>query len=183
MVVDTESGRPLAASVSPDAVDGFLVGAPITVDGKTIAALATEPTLIKMGDAEETLFNQVNRAVLLSALAAGLVALLVGWLLVASILRPLRKLEEGVAQVAAGDLEARVEVSGRDEIAQLASSFNTMAASLQEQEALRQRLVADIAHELRTPAERRPGQPAGHSGWRLSARIWMRSRPFRKRHG
>ena len=74
VVVDTESGRPLAASVPPDAVDGFLVGAPITVDGKTIAALATEPTLIKMGDAEETLFNQVNRAVLLSALVAGLVA-------------------------------------------------------------------------------------------------------------
>ena len=53
--------------------------------------------------------------------------------------------------MAAGDLEARVEVSGRDEIAQLATGFNTMAASLQEQEALRQRLVADIAHELRTP--------------------------------
>ena len=151
VVVDSETGRPLAASVSPDAIDGYLVGAPITVDGKTIAALATEPTLVEMGDAEETLFNQVNRAVLLSALAAGLVALLVGWLLVASILRPLRRLEQGVAQVAAGDLEARVEVSGRDEIAQLATSFNTMAASLQEQEALRQRLVADIAHELRTP--------------------------------
>jgi signal transduction histidine kinase len=151
LVVDADTGQPLAASVSADAVDGYLVAAPIVVNGETVAALATEPTLVGMGSAEETLLSQVNRAVLLSALAAGLVALLVGWLLVASILRPLRRLEAGVAQVASGDLEARVDVSGSDEIARLATSFNTMAANLQQQEALRQRLVADIAHELRTP--------------------------------
>ena len=151
IVVDADSGQPLSSLVSSDAVGGSLVAVPVTIAGETVAALATEPTMAQMGAAEETLLNQVNRAVLLSALAAGLVALLVGWGLVASILRPLRRLEAGVAQVATGDLDARVEVIGNDEIARLATSFNTMAASLQQQEALRQRLVADIAHELRTP--------------------------------
>lgn len=151
LVVDADTGQPLAASVQADAVDGFLVAAPITVGGERVAALASQPTLIETGTAEERLLSQVNRAVLVSALAAGAVALLVGWLLVASILRPLRRLETGVAQVAGGDLRARVEVVGNDEIARLAGSFNSMAAGLHEQEVLRQRLVADIAHELRTP--------------------------------
>ncbi len=151
VVVDADSGHPLSASVPSDAVGGFLATVPITVQGERVAALATEPMLIQTGTAEETLLSQVNRAVLLSALAAGTVALLVGWLLVVSILRPLRRLETGVSQIAAGDLGARVEVVGNDEIARLAKSFNTMAIGLQKQEALRQRLVSDIAHELRTP--------------------------------
>ena len=80
-----------------------------------------------------------------------MVALVAGGLLAASILRPLRQLEQAVAQVAQGNLDARAPVKGKDEIAQLATSFNQMATNLRHQEDLRQRMVADIAHELRTP--------------------------------
>lgn len=150
-LVDAQTGEPLLEIGVELPQDGPLATAPITLDGQVVARLAIEPTVFAMGTAEETLLNDVTRAILVSALVAGLVALLVGWLLVSSILRPLRQLGTGVAQVADGDLQVRVDVHGDDEIAQLTRNFNRMAENLQEQEGLRQRLVSDIAHELRTP--------------------------------
>ena len=56
-----------------------------------------------------------------------------------------------MAQIAQGQFDVQVKVNNRDEIGQLAVGFNQMAANLHKQEALRQRMVTDIAHELRTP--------------------------------
>ena len=50
-----------------------------------------------------------------------------------------------------GDLARRVEVKGGDEIAELGHAFNAMAEALQDAERQRRSLVADVAHELRTP--------------------------------
>jgi two-component system sensor histidine kinase BaeS len=50
-----------------------------------------------------------------------------------------------------GDLDARVEVRGSDELADLSRAFNTMAGQLAETERLRRQLVSDVAHELRSP--------------------------------
>jgi two-component system sensor histidine kinase BaeS len=86
--------------------------------------------------------------------AAGLVALLAlaGSLLVSRrVLRPIRALTSASQRLGAGDLSERVPVVGRDELAGLASSFNRMADSLQRGEERQRRLVADVAHELRTP--------------------------------
>ncbi|RME58572.1 MAG: HAMP domain-containing protein [Caldilineae bacterium] len=151
LLVDPDSGAPLAGS-APDMEDlAAAPGVPVTVDGTVVARLALPGVVSTLGPAEQELLDRTRWAIVLSAAAAGAAALIVGALLVRSILRPLRRLEEGVARVAAGDLSARVLVAGGDEIARLAQRFNGMAASLEEQEALRRRLVADIAHELRTP--------------------------------
>jgi two-component system OmpR family sensor kinase/two-component system sensor histidine kinase BaeS len=93
----------------------------------------------------------MQQALWISALVAGGVALAAGSLLAASILRPLRRVEATVETIARGDLAARVTPVGRDEIGRLAEGVNLMAAGLQRQEELRQRMVSDIAHELRTP--------------------------------
>ena len=151
LLVDSQSGAPLVGDGPPLDDEMLALATPIMVDGQEVARLAAVTPLDAMGSAEQAMLDQVQRAILWSALAAAGVALLLGALLVSSILRPLRRLEEGVARVAQGELEARVPVQSKDEIGQLATQFNQMAASLQEQEALRQRLVADIAHELRTP--------------------------------
>jgi signal transduction histidine kinase len=55
------------------------------------------------------------------------------------------------SQIARGEYGARVSPKGPEELAGLAESFNSMAASLQEQERLRRELIANAAHELRTP--------------------------------
>jgi signal transduction histidine kinase len=78
-------------------------------------------------------------------------ALIVGGLLFRSITAPLRELTVASEAIAQGDLSARAEVRGRDEVAQLADSFNEMAESLMQMETARRNQTADIAHELRTP--------------------------------
>lgn len=86
--------------------------------------------------------------------AAGLVATLAiaGSILISRrVLRPIRALTGASHRLAGGDLTGRVPVEGRDELAGLASSFNRMADSLQRGEERQRRLVADVAHELRTP--------------------------------
>jgi two-component system sensor histidine kinase MtrB len=74
------------------------------------------------------------------------------------VLRPVRRLGEAAQQMAGGDLSARVEPAGRDELAQLVTAFNTMASALQgkvgeleEMEARARRFAGDVSHELRTP--------------------------------
>ena len=150
-LVAPATGAPLAALGTPATAHAQTLGIPVVVDGETVALLTPLLEPSGMTAAGEAFIAEVNRAVLLAALAAGLVALAAGALLAASILRPLQRVEQTVAAIAQGDLSARVHNQSRDEVGRLAAGVNTMAAALEEQEQLRQRLVADIAHELRTP--------------------------------
>jgi signal transduction histidine kinase len=81
---------------------------------------------------------------------ATLVALLLTALVSRRIVRPIEQLTAAVRAIARGK-PARVELRGRDEIAQLATAFNAMADAITRHEELRRRMVGDIAHELRTP--------------------------------
>jgi two-component system sensor histidine kinase BaeS len=69
------------------------------------------------------------------------------------ILRPVGELTDAVRRMESGDLGARAERAARrnDEIGRLAGSFNTLAARLAEHERARRQMVADVAHELRSP--------------------------------
>ncbi len=67
------------------------------------------------------------------------------------ILAPLVQMQQSTERIAEGDYDCRVEASTRDELADLASSFNRMATSLARMEHLRKSMVIDVAHELRTP--------------------------------
>jgi signal transduction histidine kinase len=64
---------------------------------------------------------------------------------------PIGEVMEAADRVAGGDYSARVQVQGSAEVARLASSFNQMTERLQANEAQRRALLADVAHELRTP--------------------------------
>ncbi|MFC1981190.1 sensor histidine kinase [Chloroflexota bacterium] len=101
--------------------------------------------------AEQDFLERTNRSLWLAGLIAVAVALLVGLMLTRQITRPIRALTRGASQIAKGDLGYRVKVNSKDEIGQLAQSFNAMTYSLDRSEQARQRLIADIAHELRTP--------------------------------
>jgi signal transduction histidine kinase len=66
----------------------------------------------------------------------------------------LERLQHGVEALGAGELSARVKVEGRDEVAQLAESFNRAAARIEELVAAHKSLLANASHELRTPLAR-----------------------------
>ncbi len=82
------------------------------------------------------------------ALAAGLL----GRLAANTVLRPVRALAGAVREVSATrDLNQRIPVSGRDELASLAADFNAMLTALEDSQHAQQQLIADASHELRTP--------------------------------
>lgn len=88
------------------------------------------------------------------AFLAALAAALAGWWLAATVVRPVGRLQQAAARLAAGALDARVserETGGIVEIAQLAVAFNHMAARVQEMMNRQRAFVANASHELRTP--------------------------------
>ncbi|WP_017221606.1 ATP-binding protein [Moritella dasanensis] len=64
---------------------------------------------------------------------------------------PITKLKKAVVKLNKGELQTRLAVVGRDELATLARNFNDLAATLEQNEDSRKRWLADISHELRTP--------------------------------
>ena len=78
-------------------------------------------------------------------------ALALSWVVSARVVQPVRALAAAAQRIARGTHTARVPVRGTDELAQLAEAFNEMAASLEHAEQIRRQLLADVAHELRTP--------------------------------
>jgi len=75
-----------------------------------------------------------------------------GRLVANNALVPVRRLTDTTEHVSTtGDLTRRIEVSGTDELARLASSFNAMMEALDEARETQRQLVADASHELRTP--------------------------------
>jgi two-component system sensor histidine kinase MtrB len=83
--------------------------------------------------------------------AAGAIAGAVGLRLADRTIRPLRVAAGAARRVAEGGLETRLEVTGGDELAQLANDFNVMAHALEERIARERQFIADVSHELRTP--------------------------------
>ncbi len=123
---------------------------PISVDGQRVG------TLLVMhagqgNQAGQQYLDTVNNAILLGGLVAILIALLLGLLLAQRLTQPLQQLAAATEAIAEGDLDQRVAVSSRDEIGELGQRFNQMAAALDSAERQRQQLLADVAHDLRTP--------------------------------
>ena len=85
----------------------------------------------------------------------GAVILLVGlaasYLLARRVTDPLRKLSTAAEQIGAGSYDTPILEQNGDEVRQLADSLRSMAKSLKANQVMRQRLFADIAHELKTP--------------------------------
>ena len=94
-----------------------------------------------------SMFQSLGYAVTASVLAA----LLVSWFLSRRIVAPVQILSDASQNIAEGHYDERVQVNGTDEIAQLATRFNQMAAQLEQVESMRRQLIGDVTHELRTP--------------------------------
>lgn len=124
----------------------------IQVNGRTVGhywqnqiSLTTGHKLLRI------LGESIVRATLIGLLATSLLSLLLGLLLTRQLTKPLGRLMEAVRKVGKGDLSSRVEVKGKGDIAKLARDFNRMTEQLTRNEEVRRNMVADIAHELRTP--------------------------------
>jgi signal transduction histidine kinase len=86
-----------------------------------------------------------------SALAAGALALGLVQVLAHGMTSPLREMAAAAAAMARGDYGRRVTATSHDEVGELARAFNGMATQLAEVDRVRRELVANVSHELRTP--------------------------------
>jgi signal transduction histidine kinase len=93
----------------------------------------------------------INRSLLLGGSVAIAIALLLTFVLSRRMTSPIGALAKAAKRLGRGDLSQRVQLGSKGEVAALAQAFNTMAADLEHDEQLRRNLVADVAHELRTP--------------------------------
>lgn len=128
-------------------------GTPIVVDGEEVGRLllTSAPTARAPVGAGSLFLNRVNRGLILGVIGATVVALLLGVLLARTLSQPIRELTDATRAVAQGELRQEVPVRSRDELGELAASFNQMSADLTRARDLRRQMTADIAHDLRTP--------------------------------
>jgi signal transduction histidine kinase len=138
----TWSNRPLtlASMAVPSRTQsiGTLYLSPPSVTGAALASLGI-------------LYTQVGRYFLWGGLVAVAIAIVMTFLLSRRALAPMRALSSSARAIGRGDFSQRANVKDKGDLGELAKAFNTMADDLQRLEKLRQDLVADTAHELRTP--------------------------------
>jgi signal transduction histidine kinase len=197
IVIYDRSGKPLAANasiqaepevyersgLSADVAEGAyeLVTRRLRIGGRVLSVLEVELPIfapgvatkwgsIKIGHSLEDMDREVRRTrrvLLLIGLAGFFVGLAAASLLARRVTRPLQKLVAGTVRISQGDFGHRIEIASRDEIGELARSFNEMSGRLREarerMEAVHRRLVqaeklasigrlaATIAHEIRNP--------------------------------
>jgi signal transduction histidine kinase len=97
------------------------------------------------------LSESVNSSLLFGGLVAIVIASVLTFILSRRITSPIGVLANAARRLGRGDLSQRVQFKGKGEVGVLAQAFNSMAADLEHAEQLRRNLVADVAHELRTP--------------------------------
>jgi signal transduction histidine kinase len=117
-------------------------------------------TFLNVWMTAQLMFSSIHDLQLATVLLffAGGISVVLGYFLSATLSDRIRTLDDAAQTLAGGDLSARVAVKGRDEVAQLARSFNRMAERLQvadqrqrEVDVLRRDLIAWVSHDLQTP--------------------------------
>lgn len=117
----------------------------------TVGFLGLVPQGRLTGILQQRFAREQKQAFALISLGVILVAGLLSLPLARTMVRRIGALAVGTHRLSSGDFTARVRDSGSDELSQLASDFNQLATTLEQNEQVRKQWIADISHELRTP--------------------------------
>lgn len=125
---------------------------PIEVDARKVGELQlrTGPGFPRPR-AGPDIVEQLSRYLIWFAVSGGVIGIVFSIIASRSLTAPLSRLATAARDIGARNFNRRVELTGSDEMIEVAEAFNDMATQLQEAELLRRNLVADVAHELRTP--------------------------------
>lgn len=146
------------AGVDGDPPPGGALHDVTTDDGDHVRVITTrsrDGTVVLSGRSLEPIdaaLRRLSLSLLVVVLGGVAVAVLLGRLVAATVVRPIHALSEAADTVArTRDPDHPIEVRGDDEVGRLAASFNTMLAELGASLRRQRRLTADVSHELRTP--------------------------------
>jgi two-component system sensor histidine kinase BaeS len=126
-------------------------GIPIIVDGNRVGTYFNLGMRLENRPPLPTQITRLYNTLILASVGAVLISIILGGLLASSLTRTLRELTAATQKVARGELDQQVPIRSKDELGQLAASFNQMSTDLTRARDLRRQMTADIAHELRTP--------------------------------
>lgn len=149
-VLDSDGQVVAARGGQSRSVTDFDLELPLTANGQQVGSLLAL-SAGGSGRAGEQYLSAVNQAIIWAGLVAIVIALFLGLLLARRLTRPISQMAQATRAVAAGDLTKQVPVDSDDELGQLAQDFNQMARTLALSEQQRRQLLADTAHDLRTP--------------------------------
>lgn len=105
----------------------------------------------KLQELEEQFLRASKTAIFVSGLLATVLAALFSFFIANRIVNPLKVLMTGIKQLGSGKKVKEIPIATNDEFYELGEAFNDMARKLERNEEVRRSLVADVAHELRTP--------------------------------
>lgn len=153
-VIVADSSGELLRTIHP--TEHLLHGVPIMVNSERKGTVLVGSMVdSSLSGINERFLGSVTAALVWAVLVSAAIALILGLILSAQVTHPVVALTRAVRKVAAGDLSAAVKTAGKpggkDEIAELSVSFNAMTEELKRLEDAKKRIIADSAHELRTP--------------------------------
>ena len=126
--------------------------APVHAGGELVGQVTLRFTGSGVGRAGQSLLSALLRAIAVACALSVALALVVGIVAAGRITRPLERLTRTARAMTRGDRAARVgTLRAADELRELGASLDTMADTVSREDELRRNLVADVAHELRTP--------------------------------
>ena len=149
MVVADSQGELLGQQYLPDDIQGMHFPPPW--EGDSVGTLYISPESSAVFPSPLSLSQALNHFLIWGALLAAAVAFLITYFLSRRISAPVKALTLAARQLGQGDLSQRVQSKEKGEVGELARAFNSMAESMERNEQLRRNMIADIAHELRTP--------------------------------
>lgn len=133
---------------------GIVVGTTLEIPGSGTYELYAAYSL----ENQQDLISTTIRVMWISVAALLVILGFVTWAVMRWVLSPVRQASANARQLADGEFDTRMDVRGSDEIAQLATSFNQMAESLETQFTQMERIskvqtefVSAVSHELRSP--------------------------------
>src|SRR5688572_25971489 len=138
---------------------------PLQAGEKTVGYLLIERPPDRRDPMQDEFSKRIDFSLLATGIGTIIMAFLFGAVISQTITKPIRELTSATHAMAGGKLGQQVTVHSRDEIGELAQSFNKMNDDLAHSFNLRKQMTADIAHELRTPLSLIIGHAEGvHDG-------------------
>lgn len=151
-----DSAGSLVASATPPSVRPESLGAPLVLpvvaDGARVGTVSVRTSTTGIEAASGSLRRALASGIGWSALVLAILAVIAGIVFARRITRPVVALTAVARAMASGNRGARVaDIHAIGELSDLSTAFNQMADTLEREDQLRRILVADVAHELRTP--------------------------------
>jgi signal transduction histidine kinase len=128
-------------------VPWMTVQIPVSYNGEVIAAVYVNTPIPEVQKARTSVF----RFFIISIFVSIVISTVLVYIFSRRLSKPLKQMRDAARVIAGGEFDKRINMESRDEIGELARSFNQMVTDLQNLEEMRKGFIANVSHELRTP--------------------------------